>query len=103
MSEGSAIVSPYRLVTPHVVAPGQHEVTRDDLKKQVTTAAFAFRGYDASNLGRSPELLEHRVYGPVVRAVLDRASVVCAEVLKAKVDLAERVLAREPATLGSFV
>jgi [acyl-carrier-protein] S-malonyltransferase len=56
-----------------------------------------------TNLGRSPELLEHRVYGPVVRAVLDRASVVCGEVLKQKVDLAQRVLAREPATLGSFV
>src|SRR5262249_6887025 len=49
------------------VVPGQHEVTRDDLKKQITTAAIAFRGYDASNLGRGPELLEHRVYGSVVR------------------------------------
>ena len=77
------------------VAPGQHDVTRDDLKKQITTAAFAFRGYDASNLGRGPELLEHPVYGPFMRTMLDRASVVAGDVLKAKVDLAARVHARE--------
>ncbi len=85
------------------VAPGQHEVTRDDLKKQITTTAFAFRGYDASNLGRGPELLEHPVYGPTMRAMLDRASVVAGDVLKAKVDLAARVAAHAPATLDTFV
>src|SRR5262245_38557866 len=83
------------------VAPGRQDVSRVDLKEQVRTATFAFRGYDVSNLGRSPELLEHRVYGPVVRALLDRASVVCGEVLKAPVDLAARVQAREPSTLGT--
>jgi [acyl-carrier-protein] S-malonyltransferase len=77
-------------------------VSRDDLKKQITTAAFAFRGYDTSNLGRAPEFLEHRVYGPIVREVLDRASAVCGEVLKEPVDLAARVLAREPSTLETF-
>src|SRR5262249_5773986 len=76
---------------PLRVALGQHEVTRDDLKKQITTAAFAFRGYDSSNLGRGPELLEHAVYGSYVRAMLDQASVVAGDVLKAKVDLAARV------------
>jgi [acyl-carrier-protein] S-malonyltransferase len=77
-------------------------VSRDDLRKQITTAAFAFRGYDTSNLGRSPELLEHRVYGPIVREVLDRASAVCSEVLKEDVDLAARVEARQPSTLETF-
>jgi [acyl-carrier-protein] S-malonyltransferase len=85
------------------VAPGQHEVTRDDLKKHIATAAFAFRGYDASNLGRGPELLEHPVYGPQVRTMLDRASVVAGDVLKKTVDLAARVEARESATLETFV
>ena len=65
--------------------------------------AFAFRGYDATNLGRGPELLEHRAYGPVVRAMLDSASALCGDVLGKKVDLAARVLAREPSTLETFV
>ncbi len=85
------------------VAPGQHDVTRDDLKQQIGTAAIAFRGYDASNLGRSFELLAHPVYGPVVRELLDRASAVCGDVLERKVDLATRVVANQPATLETFV
>jgi len=95
--------TPQRTLTLRTVVPGQHQVTRDDLRKQITTAAIAFRGYDASNLGRSPELLEHSVYGPIVREMLGRASVVSADVLKKEVDLAARVAAREPATLETFV
>jgi [acyl-carrier-protein] S-malonyltransferase len=85
------------------VAPGQHDVTRDDLKQQIATAAIAFRGYDTSNIGRGPELLGHPVYGSVVREMLDRASRVCGDVLKKPVDLAARVAACEPGTLDTFV
>jgi len=85
------------------IAPNEHDVERDHLQKRIATAAFAFRGYDASNLGRSPELLEHHVYGPIVRTMLDRASVICGDVLGEKVDLTARVLAREPSTLSTFV
>jgi [acyl-carrier-protein] S-malonyltransferase len=85
------------------IAPNEHDVERDNLQKRITTTAIAFRGYDASNLGRSPELLEHPVYGPIVRTMLDRASVLCSDVLGEKVDLAARVLAREPSTLTTFV
>jgi [acyl-carrier-protein] S-malonyltransferase len=85
------------------VAPGQHDVTRDDLKQRIGTAAIAFRGYDASNLGRSHELLAHPVYGPIVREFLERASAVCSDVLKREVDLATRVVANEPAALETFV
>jgi [acyl-carrier-protein] S-malonyltransferase len=85
------------------VAPGQRDITRDDLRKQITTAAIAFRGYDASNLGRGPELLAHPVYGPVVREMLDRASKVCADVMKKEVDLAARVAAHAEARLDTFV
>jgi [acyl-carrier-protein] S-malonyltransferase len=78
-------------------------VTREDLQKRVATAAFAFRGYDSENVGRSPELLEHRAYGPIVRASLDSASELCSDVLGREVDLAVRVEARAPSTLGTFV
>jgi len=84
--------------------PLQRHVARDDLKKRITTAAFAFRGYDSTNaVGRSPELLEHRVYGPVVRATLGKASALCSDVVGEKVDLAARILARAPSTLETFV
>ena len=101
--ERPAVPSLERTAAAPFVAPGQHEVTRDDLRKQITSAGIAFRGYDVTNLGRSHEFLEHPVYAPVVREILDRASTVCAEVRKEKVDLAARVLAREPSLLTSFV
>lgn len=85
------------------VSPGQHGLSRDDLKQQIGTAAIAFRGYDASNIGRGPELLAHPVYGPVVREMLDRAGRVCADVIKQEVDLAERVANHASATLDTFV
>jgi [acyl-carrier-protein] S-malonyltransferase len=78
-------------------------VSRDDLKKRIATAALAFRGYDLTNLGRAPEFLEHRAYGPVVRTILDSASVLCGDVLGRKVDLASRIVGREPSTLHTFV
>ena len=58
-------------------APAALTISRDDLKKRIATAVLAFRGYDLTNLGRGPELLEHRAYGPVVRATLDSASLLC--------------------------
>jgi [acyl-carrier-protein] S-malonyltransferase len=86
-----------------LTVPAQRHVAHEDLKKRIGSAAFAFRGYDATNIGRSAELLAHPVFGPVVRATLDEASGPCSEVLGHKVDLAARVLAREPSTLETFV
>ncbi|APW60507.1 hypothetical protein BSF38_01977 [Paludisphaera borealis] len=74
----------------------------DELGRQIATVAFAFRGYDVTNQGRSHELLEHRAFGPVVRAVLDEASAICSEALGAKIDLAARVRSRSPSTLETY-
>lgn len=73
-----------------------------DLPARIGTAAFAFRGYDTSNLGRSHELLAHRVYGPIVSGHLERASAVAASTLGRPVDLARRVREDTPSTLASF-
>jgi [acyl-carrier-protein] S-malonyltransferase len=75
---------------------------RVDLKRRITTAAFAFRGYDVNNLGRSLELLEHPAYGPVVKSVLASASEVCSEAIHAPVDLAAYVRAQEKTSLQTF-
>ncbi|QDV35380.1 ACP S-malonyltransferase [Tautonia plasticadhaerens] len=69
---------------------------------RIATAAFAFRGYDVSNQGRSHELLGHRAYGPVFRAVLEEASAIGSEALGVKLDLVGRVRDREPSTLATY-
>ena len=73
-----------------------------DLKTRIGTASFAFRGYDVANLGRSPELLEHPAFGPVVRRLLDQASAISAEALGRPFNLAARVSARAESNLGTF-
>lgn len=73
-----------------------------DLRAGIGTASLAFRGYDVTNLGRTPELLAHPAYGPLVRRVLGEASAVAAETLRRPVDLAARVEARAESSLGTF-
>ena len=72
------------------------------LAARMSRSAFAFRGYDVANLGRSDELLAHPAFGPVVRRVLNEVSEVAADALHHPVDLVERIEAQEPSTLESF-
>lgn len=73
------------------------------LRAGLGNTAFAFRGYDVTNLGRTPELLEHPAYGPVVEAALVEGSTVCSEVLGMPVDLVDRVRQRrESRGLASY-
>ena len=65
------------------------------LPDSLSTTAFAFRGYNITNLGRTPELLDHPVYGPAVEAALREGSEVCREVTGRPVDLVGRVRRRE--------
>jgi [acyl-carrier-protein] S-malonyltransferase len=64
---------------------------QDQLKDGIRTTAFAFRGYNVTNLGRTPELLAHPSYGPTMASVLGEASQTCSEVLGRPVDLLGRV------------
>src|SRR4051794_21434902 len=68
------------------------------LAKNVGATAFAFRGYDLANLGRTPELLIHPKYGPTVDGLLREASEVTSEVLRRRVDLVARVRRAEETT-----
>jgi [acyl-carrier-protein] S-malonyltransferase len=65
-------------------------------------AAFAFRGYNVTNLGRTPELLAHWAYGPVIEDWLRQASDICASVTRRPVDLVDRVRRREETQLESY-
>jgi [acyl-carrier-protein] S-malonyltransferase len=99
----SRLTLPQKTAVPNGHVTAAKDISRDDLKKRIATAALAFRGYDLTNIGRGPELLEHPAYGSVVRGFLERASALCSDVLGKKVDLPARVLAREPSTLSTFV
>jgi [acyl-carrier-protein] S-malonyltransferase len=72
------------------------------LQAKIATTAFAFRGYNVTNLSRTPELLAHPAYGPTIREHLQRASEVCAEVVGRPVDLVGRVERREEADLEHY-
>ena len=57
------------------------------LQTKIGTTAFAFRGYNITNLGRTPELLAHPVYGTTLRRYLMRGSEICEEIVRRPVDL----------------
>ena len=99
----SRLVLPKPPGAPSLTAPARREVAREDLKKRISSAAFAFRGYDVTNIGRSPELLEHPVYAPIVRTALEAASALCSDAQGERVDLVARVLGHEPSDLSTFV
>src|SRR5512135_388622 len=83
-------------------SPGVRKVTVADLKARIRSSAFAFRGYDIANLGRSREYLEHEVYGPVVARLLEHASALCSEAIKEKVDLADFIRSGKRTALETF-
>jgi [acyl-carrier-protein] S-malonyltransferase len=72
------------------------------LQTQIATTAFAFRGYNTTNLGRTPELLEHPAYRQTMRRYLQRGSEVCARIIGRQVDLVETVFRREEPGLDRY-
>jgi [acyl-carrier-protein] S-malonyltransferase len=72
------------------------------LQAKIATTAFAFRGYNTTNLSRTPELLAHPAYGPTIREHLLQASTICAEVTGRPIDLEGRVLRREEPDLQHY-
>ena len=73
-----------------------------ELIARMPTAAFAFRGYNVTNLGKTPELLEHPVYGPTFEKHLKAASEIFTTATLRRVDLIKRVRLREETTLDSY-
>src|SRR5690349_7870341 len=63
----------------------------NSLQTKIGTTAFAFRGYNTTNLGRTPELLAHRAYEKTLRRYLQRGSEICAEIVGRPVDLVDAV------------
>lgn len=74
----------------------------DAIRDRLGVTAFAFRGYNTTNLGRTRELLHHGVYGPVLSRHLHAASKMCGELLARPVDLEGRVTEGRESTLETF-
>ena len=64
------------------------------LGQSIRGAALAFRGYNLTNLGRTPELLAHPAYHAIIVEELRRYSDLCAEATGTSVDLAAAVRQR---------
>ena len=75
---------------------------RNNLQPRIPSAVFSFRGYNVTNLGRTPELLEHPAYGATIARYLREASAICADMVKRPIDLVERVRRREEPDLAAY-
>ncbi|MGE3314038.1 MAG: ACP S-malonyltransferase [Planctomycetaceae bacterium] len=93
---------PAKSINPDELAAVEELKTPDDLRRRLATAAFAFRGYNITNLGRTRELLEHPAYGPTIRSHLEDASKICASAIKHPVDLVERVAREAKSSLHTY-
>jgi [acyl-carrier-protein] S-malonyltransferase len=72
------------------------------IKQRIGTAAFAFRGYNITNFGKTPELLDHPAFGPTVEAYLREASEICASVIKRPINLVQHARDRKESSLGTY-
>jgi [acyl-carrier-protein] S-malonyltransferase len=73
-----------------------------DLAAAVADTAFALRGYNITNLGRTREFLDHPAYAPTMERYLRAAGELCADVTWQPVDLIRRVRAHEEAGLDAY-
>jgi [acyl-carrier-protein] S-malonyltransferase len=72
------------------------------LHEAIAGAALAFRGYNITNLGHTPDLLAVSAYRPTLVDELTRFSAICAEVIRAPVDLLKNVEDRREYGLDQY-
>jgi [acyl-carrier-protein] S-malonyltransferase len=85
-----------------VITPSSFVNSVRQLAAGMQNTAFAFRGYNVQNLGRSHEFLEHPVYRSIVTEELGRAGEVCADVAGRPIDLIRRVAEQDEPSLESY-
>lgn len=73
-----------------------------DLAARLPTTALAFRGYNVTNLGRTPELLAVPAYRPFLERRLAEASSLCAVATGQSIDLTRRVADRSEAGIDAY-
>jgi len=73
-----------------------------DLIERMPDCVLAFRGYNVTNLGRTPELLAHPIYAAMMERHLAAASDAATNILKRRVDLVQQVRERRETTLATY-
>jgi [acyl-carrier-protein] S-malonyltransferase len=73
-----------------------------NLLEHLGQTAFAFRGYNTTNLGRSTQLLAHPAYGPILERHLAEAGEIASDTLHLRVDLVSRVRENRETTLETY-
>ena len=97
--------APIGEIAPHASGPAASTARPSHdgaLAAKLSRSAFAFRGYDVANLGRSRELLHHPRYASTVLRTLDEVGAVASETLGRRVDLVGRIDRGETSTIASF-
>jgi [acyl-carrier-protein] S-malonyltransferase len=74
----------------------------NELQRHIDTTVFSFRGYNVRNLGKTPELLAHSLYGPTVERHLREAGEICASEIGSPVDLLRRVTEQSEPDLDHY-
>lgn len=87
---------------PRDVPPANEAITPAELAVRLPATAFAFRGYNITNLGRTPELLKVTAYRPILESHLQDASELCSELIGKKVDLIQSVVDRRETSLDNY-
>ncbi len=77
-------------------------MTPTELAAAIPTAAFAFRGYNTTNLGRSKQLLEHPAFTEIVTRWLKRGAEIATRNLKRPVDLVTMIKEGQETTLATY-
>lgn len=75
---------------------------KQNLIERIPDCVLAFRGYNVTNLGRTPELLAHRAFGALVERELAAVSDAASDILKRRVDLVAQVRQRQESTLEAY-
>lgn len=74
----------------------------DSLASRLPFAALAFRGFNQSNLGRTPELLAVPAYRPLFERRLEEAERLCSSATGRRVDLIGRVEQRQEPGVDAY-
>jgi len=77
-------------------------LTPQALQAGISATAFAFRGYNIANLGRSTELLAHPKYGATFAQHVNEISKAGSEILNRELDLVDRIRNSRDTTLAEY-
>lgn len=74
----------------------------DQITGQLSTTAFVFRGYNVTNMGRTPELLNHPRFGGYLAKRLEQCGEIASDVMHRPIDLLGRVSRGEETNLDTY-